>query len=143
MIQPFLPAPVLPYGCPTCAHRVYGFHEHEILTQTDKILGHPTIVHVHYNHGSLARELWEIIRSPSFDWDRILHEIAQSPKESHEAPLTVQVHREEKSIWWKARRRRLTYDYVLRYEESITFHIYLSTVEDTPFEATHMMTSTL
>jgi hypothetical protein len=143
MIQTFLPVPTIPHSCSICTDQVHGFHEHDVLTEKQTVLGCATEIQIHFNHGSIARELWDRFKWKPFDWDKVLYEMANIKDEIHGIPPhTIQVHTEERTIWLKARRRRLTYDYVIYFDgEEASYHIYLSTTGDVPFEAKYVFTS--
>jgi hypothetical protein len=139
MIQEFLHAPMMTQWCSTCEDHVYGFHEHNHIVLMQSILGSDHCVTVHFPHGSIAWQLWDRLKFMPFDWDSRLREIGEI---NDMAANEVLIHTEERGIWWRAHRRRLTYDYVVRFNDGISFHIYLSTMGDVKFEVSHVFSST-
>ena len=63
-----------------------------------------------------SREWYPLFKWPAFDWQTALQQVKE----------TTRVHREERGIWWRARRRRLTQDYVIHFEDGLpSFHVYV------------------
>jgi len=137
-----LPSIGYQYTCPQCSQKITTYHEHDPIEIEQIIEGDSTSIRVHFDMQGNARAIWKIIKLGEYDWDTVTlnlnRTIGYPPK--IEVGSCIHVHSLQKATWWRARRHRLTFDYIIRFEGMkgngwvYSYHIYASTTGDNVYE---------